>query len=75
MPEHGLNDAFDGVDNSCFRNASGGEGGMNLGELVRVDGGISRTLGLKQKPAVVAQNPEKLRKASDFRAAAIPSWA
>src|ERR1022692_4220186 len=53
-PLIGLNDAFDGVDNRCFRNASVGEGGMNLGELVRLDGGISRTLGLKQKPAHAA---------------------
>src|ERR1019366_5726652 len=50
----GLNDAFDGVENRCFRNASGGEGGLNLGELVRLDVGISRTLGLKQKPAHAA---------------------
>ena len=34
--------------------ASVGEGVMNLGELVRVDGGISRTLGMKQKPAHAA---------------------
>src|SRR5674476_626670 len=31
--------------------ASVGEGVMNLGELVRVDGGISWALGLNQKPA------------------------
>jgi hypothetical protein len=49
-----LNDAFDGVDNRCLRNASVGEGGMNLGELVRVDVGISRPLGLNQKTAVRA---------------------
>jgi len=36
-----LNDAFDGVDHRCFRNASGGEGGMNLGELVWLDVGIA----------------------------------
>jgi|ERR1039458_4991415 hypothetical protein len=34
--------------------ASVGEGGMNLGELVRLDVGISRTFGLKQKPAHAA---------------------
>src|ERR1022692_3285396 len=66
-PLMGLKDAFDGVDNRCFRNASVGEGGMNLGELVRLDGGISRTLALKQKPAHAAVATHRTNSLQLFR--------
>ena len=48
------NDAFDGFNHRRLWDARIGEGCVNLGELVRVDVGISRTLGLKQKPAHAA---------------------
>src|ERR1035437_3905543 len=50
----GLNDVLDGFNVRGWWNACGGEGGMNFRELVRLDVGISRTLGLKQKPAHAA---------------------
>src|SRR5450830_677973 len=53
-PLMGLKDAFDGFNHRRLWDACVGEGVMNLGELVRVDGGISRTLGLNQKPAHAA---------------------
>src|ERR1035437_4194875 len=58
-PLIGLNDAFDGFNHWRLRNARIGESCVNLGQLVRLDCRIFRTLGLKQKPAHPAVATQK----------------
>src|ERR1019366_6590931 len=55
----GQNDALDGFNHRGWLDTSGGEGIMNLGQLVQLDGGIFRTLGLNQKPAHPAMTSQK----------------
>src|ERR1017187_5429975 len=53
-PLIGFNYALDGFNHRRLWDARIGEGCVNLGELVRLDVGISRTFGLNQKPAHAA---------------------
>src|ERR1035437_6084919 len=49
-----LSDALDGFNHRRLWDACISKGVVSLGELVWLDGGISRALGLKQKPAQAA---------------------
>src|SRR5665811_2252884 len=53
------NNALDGFNHRRWLDVCGGEGVMNLGQLVQLDGGIIRTFGLKQKPAHPAMASQK----------------
>src|SRR5450830_1273686 len=55
----GQNDALDGFNHRRWLDVCGGEGVMNLGQVVQLDGGIFRTLGLNQKPAYAAMASQK----------------
>jgi hypothetical protein len=55
----GRNDALDGFNRRGWLDTCGGEGIMNLGQLVQLDGGIFRPLGLNQKPTHPAMASQK----------------